>query len=52
MTSEWKTILALTVLLLPLSYCTIQTEKYSSQVELACIEKRGEMWNGQCTFED
>jgi len=53
---EWKGILALAVLALPISYCTIlDTQERSAArkaVEIACIEQRGEItYNGKCSFD-
>lgn len=48
---NWKTILALTVFILPLAYCDIkQTQGYYA-AKIACIEKRGEWVRGACNFD-
>ena len=51
MMENWKTILALTVFILPLAYCEIQRTEDESAVKIACIEKRGEWVRGNCVFE-
>ena len=47
----WKTILALTVFILPLAYCEIKRTEDDSAVRIACIEKRGEWVRGNCDFD-
>ena len=51
MMENWKTILALTALILPLAYCEIKRSEDDSAVRIACIEKRGEWVRGTCDFE-
>lgn len=51
MMENWKTILALTALILPLAYCEIKRSEDDSAVRIACIEKRGEWIRGTCDFE-
>ena len=51
MMGNWKTILALTALILPLAYCEIKRSEDDSAVKIACIEKRGEWVRGTCDFE-
>lgn len=50
----WKEILALAVLVLPLAYCSVEntreTARTRSAIEIACIEQRGELQYGKCTF--
>lgn len=54
---DWKAILALALLAVPLAYCTIEDtrerERSRSAIETACIEMQGELtFNGKCTFQD
>ena len=52
---DWKDILALALLAIPLAYCTVEDSREKarsrSAIEIACIEQRGELsFNGKCTF--
>jgi hypothetical protein len=54
---DWKAILALALLAVPLTYCTIEDtrerERTRFAIETACIEHRGELtFSGKCTFSD
>lgn len=50
---DWKIILALAILAMPLSYCEIQSRKSTSVEKIACIEQKGD-WraNGRCEFKE
>jgi hypothetical protein len=53
---EWKTILALALLAVPLAYCTLEDSRQRvnahAEVEKACIAQKGEITlGGKCTFE-
>ena len=53
---EWKNILALAVLSLPLAYCTIQESdarwEARKAIETACIQQRGEIgFDNTCVFD-
>ncbi len=50
---NWKTVLALAVLAMPLAYCELESRKFESEEKIACIEKRGEWsssYGGTCDF--
>jgi len=38
---DWRTIMALAVLALPLTYCEVRTQDFGHKEKLACIEKQG-----------
>lgn len=53
---DWKTILALALLAIPLAYCTIEDtrerERTRLEIETACIAQKGELsLLGNCTFQ-
>lgn len=48
---HWKTILALTLFVLPLTYCEIKRSEDQSAMKIACIEHRGEWRYGSCKFQ-
>jgi hypothetical protein len=51
---NWKTILALAVLCVPLAYCSVQHDKELSNLKIACLHNKGEWvvgWGGYCDFE-
>jgi hypothetical protein len=58
MEMDWKAILALALLAVPLTYCTIEDtrerERARVAIETACIEQRGTIssWSLRCTFND
>jgi hypothetical protein len=47
---QWKIVIALAVLALPLTYCEVKRIELGKTTEIACIEKRGEWVRGKCTF--
>jgi len=55
---DWKAILALALLAVPLTYCTIEEtrerERARVAIETACIEQRGTIsaWSRHCVFND
>lgn len=52
--TNWKTILALAVLAVPLAYCEAESRRLVAEEKIACIEKRGEWrssWGGTCEFK-
>jgi hypothetical protein len=53
---NWKTILAIAVLVAPVAYCTaVESEqriKSSNEIELECIKAGGNMsWTGMCVIQ-
>lgn len=51
---DWKTVLALAVLVAPLAYCEIDAQRQRTAEKIACIENGGKWrlyWGGTCEFE-
>lgn len=51
---DWKTIIALAVLVLPIAYCEAAIQKQRSIEKIACFQEGGK-WSiisgGTCTFD-
>lgn len=50
---DWKVILALVVMIFPLTYCEMERQELDSQIKLECIKQKGEWdnsWGGLCNF--
>lgn len=48
---DWKNILALAALAIPLAYCSVEDARITNDQKIVCIEKRGN-WSGKtCIFE-
>lgn len=51
---DWKTIIALAILVLPIAYCEAVTQKQRSIEKIACFQEGGQwssLWGGTCTFD-
>lgn len=54
---NWKHIIALAILVLPVTYCTLEQVKLrankETEIQLACIDAKGNWetsWGGFCEF--
>lgn len=55
---DWKHIIALAILVLPITYCTMEETKRrankATELQLACIAGKGNWevsWGGYCEFK-
>ena len=51
---DWKIILALAVLVMPMAYCEMDRQRQSTIEKVACFEQGGEwtrVWGGTCKFD-
>lgn len=52
---DWKAILALAVLVVPLAYCEIDRQRQQSNEKIVCFQEGGEWtnaWGSTCKFGD
>lgn len=50
---DWKVIIALVVLVLPLTYCEMERQALDTEIKLECIKQKGQWnnsWGGSCDF--
>lgn len=48
---DWKTILALAVLAIPLAYCSVEDARITNDQKIMCIENKGNWTGKSCRFE-